>query len=116
MKTIIVTGSNTGIGKEAARILAADGHRVLMLSRDSDKSRRAADEIRAATGNDEVRLFPVDLLRAFGEHVGTAMAQRDVAGLVGPCRQADADRPWRGQACPRPRFTGSSGAPRARRS
>ena len=36
MKTIIVTGSNTGIGKEAARILAADGHRVLMLSRDSD--------------------------------------------------------------------------------
>ena len=55
MKTIIVTGSNTGIGKEAARILAADGHRVLMLSRDSDKSRRAADEIRAATGNDEVR-------------------------------------------------------------
>ncbi|MCB0070367.1 MAG: SDR family NAD(P)-dependent oxidoreductase [Caldilineaceae bacterium] len=61
MKTIIVTGSNTGIGKEAARILAADGHRVLMLSRDSDKSHRAANEIRAATGNDDVHLFPVDL-------------------------------------------------------
>ena len=61
MKTIIVTGSNSGIGKEAALILAADGHRVLMLSRDSEKSRRAADEIRAATGNDNVHLFPVDL-------------------------------------------------------
>ena len=39
MKTIIVTGSNSGIGKEAARNLANSGHRILMLCRDSEKSR-----------------------------------------------------------------------------
>ena len=31
MKTIIVTGSNSGIGKEAAHILAKSDHRILML-------------------------------------------------------------------------------------
>ena len=42
MKTIIVTGSNSGIGKEAALNLAKSGHRILMLSRDSEKSEHGA--------------------------------------------------------------------------
>ena len=61
MKTIIVTGSNSGIGKEAALNLEQSGHHILMLCRDSEKSKKAQDEIIAQTGNENVFLFPVDL-------------------------------------------------------
>ena len=37
MKTIIDTGSIVGIGKEAALNLAKLGHRILGLSRESEK-------------------------------------------------------------------------------
>ncbi len=61
MKTIIITGANSGIGKEATLQLAQTGHQVLMLSRDSEKSRIAQQEIVEATGNQNVVLIPVDL-------------------------------------------------------
>jgi len=61
MKTIIVTGSNSGIGKEAALNLAESGHRILMLCRDSDKSIKAHQEIVFRSGNENVFLIPVDL-------------------------------------------------------
>ena len=38
------------------------------------------------------RRGPVDLRRAFGEHVGAAVAERDVAGIVGAQREADPDQ------------------------
>jgi NAD(P)-dependent dehydrogenase (short-subunit alcohol dehydrogenase family) len=61
MKTIVVTGSNSGIGKEAANTLAESGHRILMLSRDSQKSIDAHQEIVSRSGNEHVFLIPVDL-------------------------------------------------------
>ena len=61
MKNIIITGSNSGIGKEAALILAKEGHCILMLSRDSEKSKQAHQEILAESGNENVFLIPVDL-------------------------------------------------------
>ncbi len=61
MKTIIVTGSNSGIGKEAAQNLAKSDHRVLMLCRDSKKSEHVHKEIVAQSGNENIFLIPVDL-------------------------------------------------------
>ena len=61
MKTIIVTGSNSGIGKEAALTLANSGYRILMLCRDSEKSKKAHQEIVSQSGNENVFLIPVDL-------------------------------------------------------
>jgi NAD(P)-dependent dehydrogenase (short-subunit alcohol dehydrogenase family) len=61
MKTILVTGSNSGIGKEAALILATEGHRILMLCRDSEKSKRAQQDIISLSGNENIHLIPVDL-------------------------------------------------------
>ena len=61
MKTIIITGANSGIGKEAALNLAKSGHRVLMLSRDSEKSEQALVEIRSQTDNNHVFLIKADL-------------------------------------------------------
>jgi NAD(P)-dependent dehydrogenase (short-subunit alcohol dehydrogenase family) len=61
MKTIIVTGSNSGIGKEAALNLAKSGHRILMLCRDSEKSMKVHQEIVSQSGNENVFLISVDL-------------------------------------------------------
>ena len=61
MKTIIITGSNSGIGKEAAHNLAKSGHRILMLCRDSEKSKQVQREIISQSGNENVFLIPVDL-------------------------------------------------------
>ena len=61
MKTIIVTGSNSGIGKEAALNLAKLGHLILMLCRDSEKSEQVHKEIVAQSGNENIFLIPVDL-------------------------------------------------------
>jgi len=61
MKTIIVTGANSGIGGEAALNLAKQGHRIIMLCRDSDKSKQMHIEIAAQSGNEEIILLPVDL-------------------------------------------------------
>jgi len=61
MQIIIVTGSNSGIGKTAALTLAKAGHRILMLCRDSEKSKQAQKEIITQSGNENVVLLPVDL-------------------------------------------------------
>ncbi len=45
-KTAVVTGSNSGLGLEAAKLLAAQGARVLMACRNVAKAERAADQAR----------------------------------------------------------------------
>ncbi|KAF3763048.1 NAD(P)-binding protein [Cryphonectria parasitica EP155] len=47
-KVVIVTGSNTGLGKEIARIMYAKNAKVYMMARSEDKTRQAMNEIRAA--------------------------------------------------------------------
>ncbi len=44
-RTALVTGANKGIGKEIARLLAAQGAAVHLGSRDAERGRRAAEEI-----------------------------------------------------------------------
>ena len=57
-KCIIVTGANTGIGFEAARVLAEKGARVLLACRDAGKAEAAIAQI--GKGRDVVHL-PLDL-------------------------------------------------------
>lgn len=52
----VVTGANAGIGKAISMKLSAMGRRVVMVSRDPEKGRAAADEICAVTGNGAVEL------------------------------------------------------------
>ena len=47
-RTFLVTGANTGIGKETARGLADRGGRVLLACRSAENGRRAIDEIAGA--------------------------------------------------------------------
>ena len=57
-RSVIVTGANSGIGRAAARTLAASGARVVLAVRDVDKGRAAAASM---PGKTEVR--PLDLAR-----------------------------------------------------
>jgi NAD(P)-dependent dehydrogenase (short-subunit alcohol dehydrogenase family) len=47
MKTILITGASDGIGAEAARQLAARGHRLLLAGRSKDKTWAIAKELGA---------------------------------------------------------------------
>ncbi|KAM8733989.1 retinol dehydrogenase 13 isoform 1-T2 [Acanthopagrus schlegelii] len=60
-KTVLITGANTGIGKETSRDLARRGARVVMACRDLTRAEQAAEEIRQSTGNGNVVIRHLDL-------------------------------------------------------
>lgn len=60
-KSFIVTGANTGIGFEAARVLAGKGARVLMGCRDESKGRSAMARIAAEFPAADLAFLPLDL-------------------------------------------------------
>nr|XP_010974909.2 retinol dehydrogenase 11 [Camelus dromedarius] len=71
-KVAVVTGANTGIGKETAKELAKRGARVYLACRDVQKGELVAREIQTMTGNQEVLARKLDLadtksIRTFAE-------------------------------------------------
>ncbi|ELW64740.1 Retinol dehydrogenase 13 [Tupaia chinensis] len=60
-KTVIVTGANTGIGKQTALELAKRGGSVILACRDMEKCETAARDIRGETLNHRVRARHLDL-------------------------------------------------------
>jgi len=60
-RVCIVTGSNSGIGKETARALAGIGATVVMVVRNKEKGIKALNEIQEETGNRETTLMICDV-------------------------------------------------------
>ncbi|MER7168507.1 oxidoreductase [Micromonospora sp. NPDC000207] len=60
-RTAIVTGSNTGIGFETARMLAGRGARVTLACRDTDKAAAALQRIRAEHHAADLTVARLDL-------------------------------------------------------
>lgn len=59
-KTAIVTGANSGIGYEIARVLAGRGAHVVLACRSVQKGKMAKDRIVGETGNSKVELEYLD--------------------------------------------------------
>ncbi len=61
MRTCIITGANSGIGKCAAMQLAQQGLQVIMACRNINAAQECCKQIQAATGNNNVFARKVDL-------------------------------------------------------
>lgn len=61
MKRIaLITGANSGIGKEAALIFAHNDFKVVMACRSIEKSQKVQEEIITRSGNNDVQLMTLD--------------------------------------------------------
>ena len=60
-KTVIITGANTGIGKETAIELAKRNARVIVACRSQEKGKKAEIDIRRESGSNNVHFRQLDL-------------------------------------------------------
>jgi len=82
-KMCIVTGANSGIGKETALGLAQMGARVVMVCRNAEKGKVALEDIRRESGSSQVDLLIADMssqasVRALAEQIQRKYPRLDV--------------------------------------
>jgi len=96
----VITGANTGLGFETARVLAARGASVVLAVRDTDKGKRAAARIAAASPGADLTVQPLDLaslesIRAAAAELRAHHPRIDLlinnAGVMFPPRQTTPD-------------------------
>ncbi|XP_065890833.1 retinol dehydrogenase 13-like [Dysidea avara] len=73
-KMVIITGANTGIGKETAIDLAKRNARVILACRSQEKGKKAEVDVRRESGNNDVHFRQLDLssftsIRKFAKEV-----------------------------------------------
>jgi 2-hydroxycyclohexanecarboxyl-CoA dehydrogenase len=71
-RTALITGAGQNVGAETARVLAAQGARVIVNDLFDDRAKRVADEIRSAGGTAEPAICDVTDLAAVREMVSQA--------------------------------------------
>jgi NAD(P)-dependent dehydrogenase (short-subunit alcohol dehydrogenase family) len=92
-KTILITGSTSGIGLATAEALAAKGATIILAARHEEKLKQAAAQIENKTGNKSITHYTVDFssqksIRSMAEEVKKDHQKIDVlinnAGAVFP--------------------------------
>ena len=94
-RVAVVTGANTGLGFETARMLAGRGARVVLAVRDVDKGRRAAERIAGDVNVQALDLTSLASIRAAAADLRAAHEGIDLlinnAGVMYTPRQTTAD-------------------------
>ena len=72
-KIVLITGASRGIGFEASRLLAAQGHTVILSARDRDRGKSAVDAIEAEKPDGEVHFLHLDVTTS--ESIAAAVAR-----------------------------------------
>ena len=80
---IIVTGGNSGVGKETATALAAAGHSVLIAARDIPKAERAAADMAGDVEVAHLDLADLTSVRKFADSVDNVDVLVNNAGVLG---------------------------------
>jgi NAD(P)-dependent dehydrogenase (short-subunit alcohol dehydrogenase family) len=99
-KTCIVTGANSGIGKETALGLAQMGAHVVMVCRNAEKGKAALEDVRRESGSSRLDLVIADIssqvsVRALAKQIVEEYSRLDVlinnAGAVSQNRTFSVD-------------------------
>ena len=82
-KIVLITGANSGIGRETARQVAGMDAHVVMVCRDEGRCKEAKRDIRLSTGSDELEMIIADLssqadVRALAEEFRSRHDRLDV--------------------------------------
>ncbi|OBB58636.1 short-chain dehydrogenase [Mycobacterium sp. 852013-51886_SCH5428379] len=99
-RTAVITGANTGLGLETAKALAAQGAHVVLAVRDTEKGKRAADQITTAHPGAALTVQSLDLgalrsVHAAAEALNAQFPRIDLlinnAGVMYPPKQSTED-------------------------
>ena len=99
-KTVLITGANSGLGLESAKLLAGAGAQVIMACRNPEKGQQAVDEILAKHPNAKLDLMQLDLsdlqsVKDFADKVHNRYDKLNVlmnnAGIMAPPFQRTRD-------------------------
>jgi NAD(P)-dependent dehydrogenase (short-subunit alcohol dehydrogenase family) len=82
-KTVLITGANSGIGKESTLDIAKRGARIIMACRNMEEGEKVAAEVKEETGNTDIKVKALDLaslasVRKFAEEVKESEKRLDV--------------------------------------
>lgn len=94
-RTFVITGANSGIGLEAAKVLSGKGARVVMACRDPDKALSAQREVGGASEVAQLDLADLASVRTFAAGLDGGTGSVDVlidnAGVMAPPLSRTAD-------------------------
>ena len=83
LKTVLITGANSGLGKDAARQLALQGsERIYISGRNQAKLQTAKTELQEATGKQIFEIVIIDTTDLASVRAAVAALPQPVEGLI----------------------------------